>query len=155
MKKAICLLIALSLLLSLGACAANKPSSRPQEVVSGGGAIHFSSSEADREPAVPENPPAVPEEEGPSYAPIPSSSTPSYASSSISYPSSSSSSSSSAALPPSSSSSVAPAPSSTSSSSRPPVSPSSSASSVPEDPASQEDEEELSLIHISEPTRPY
>ena len=109
MKKAICLLIALSLLLSLGACAANKPSSRPQEVVSGGGAIHFSSSEADREPAVPENPPAVPEEEGPSYAPIPSSSTPSYASSSISYPSSSSSS---AALPPSSSSSVAPAPSS-------------------------------------------
>ena len=42
-KKAICLLIALSLLLSLGACAANKPSSRPQEVVSGGGAIHFSS----------------------------------------------------------------------------------------------------------------
>ena len=117
--------------------------SRPQEVVSGGGAIHFSSSEADREPAVPENPPAVPEEEGPSYAPIPSSSTPSYASSSISYPSSSSSSSSSAALPPSSSSSVAPAPSSTSSSSRPPVSPSSSASSVPEDPASQEDEEEL------------
>ena len=143
MKKAICLLIALSLLLSLGACAANKPSSRPQEVVSGGGAIHFSSSEADREPAVPENPPAVPEEEGPSYAPIPSSSTPSYASSSISYPSSSSSSSSSAALPPSSSSSVAPAPSSTSSSSRPPVSPSASASSVPEDPASQEDEEEL------------
>ncbi len=98
MKKAICLLIALSLLLSLGACAANKPSSRPQEVVSGGGAIHFSSSEADREPAVPENPPAVPEEEGPSYAPIPSSSTPSYASSSISYPSSSSSSSSSPAI---------------------------------------------------------
>ena len=62
----------------------------PESIVSGGGAIIFSSSEGDpgREPAVPENPPAVPEDGGPSYTPIPSSSLPSYSSSSISYPSS-------------------------------------------------------------------
>ncbi len=90
MKKAISILVALSLLLSLGACAAQKPASRPQEVVSGGGIIEFSSSESGREPAVPESPPAVPQEDTPSYAPLPSSSQPSYSGSSISYPESSS-----------------------------------------------------------------
>ena len=90
MKKAISILVALSLLLSLGACAAQKPASRPQEVVSGGGIIEFSSSESGREPAVPESPPAVPPEDTPSYAPLPSSSQPSYSGSSISYPESSS-----------------------------------------------------------------
>lgn len=72
MRKIIAILLAVSFLLSLGACAASKV---PQEtVVSGGGAIEFSSSAASREPARAEDPPAVPEgEEAPSYAPIPSS----------------------------------------------------------------------------------
>ena len=78
MKKTISILAVLSLLLSLGACAVGKsPSGVPQEMVSGGGVIEFSGSSG-REPVSPENPPAVPEDEGPSYAPIPSSSVPSY-----------------------------------------------------------------------------
>lgn len=71
MKRIISALLALSLLLSLAACAVSK--APREEVVSGGGAIEFSSSGSSREPAEPENPPAVPESEGPSYAPIPSS----------------------------------------------------------------------------------
>lgn len=96
MRKAICLLAALSLVLSLAACAAGKePAPIPESMVSGGGAIVFSGSREDPEPgpAQGENPPAVSDEEGPSYAPIPSSSVPSYSSSSISYPDSSSQSS--------------------------------------------------------------
>lgn len=141
MKKTVAVLAAISLLFSLAACAANKPSGRPQEVVSGGGAIHFSSSEPAREPAVPENPPAVPEdEEGPSYAPIPSSSAPSYASGSISYPPSSSSA---ASVPSASSGSgAASVPGSASSSSQSASARPSSSSSVSEDPAGEEGPEE-------------
>jgi len=89
-KKTVAILLALSLLLSLAACAASKA---PQEmVVSGGGAIEFSSSGSSREPVERENPPAVPEESGtdaPSYAPIPSSSAPAVSSGSSSSPASS------------------------------------------------------------------
>ena len=116
MKKAVCVLAAISLILSLGACAAGKrePAPAPESIVSGGGAIVFSSSREDPEPGPSqgENPPAVSDGEGPSYAPIPSSSLPSYSSSSISYPNSSSksqgSSSGSSQTPPPSSASPPP-----------------------------------------------
>jgi len=89
-KKTVAILFALSLLLSLAACAASKA---PREmVVSGGGAIEFSSSGSSREPVEPENPPAVPEESGtdtPSYAPISSSGAPAVSSGSSSPPASS------------------------------------------------------------------
>lgn len=77
-KKAISVVALLSLLLSLAACAVGKaPSGVPQEMVSGGGVIEFSGSSG-REPAEGENPPAVPEGDTPSYAPIPSSGAPTY-----------------------------------------------------------------------------
>ncbi len=120
-KKALGILLALSMILSLGACAASDgPSSLPEQVVSGGGAIDFSSSGSGREPADGEYPPAV--EEAPSSVPLSSSSLASYSSSSISYPESSSSS--------------APAPSSSSAAS------SSSSSSVSQAPEEDEEEEE-------------
>lgn len=132
MKKTLSVLLVLSLLLSLGACAANKtPAPAPEGIVSGGGAIEFSSSAPAREPADPESPPAVPEgEEVPSYAPIPGSSAPSYSSSSISYPAGSSSSGSSAAAPSSGSSQGSPASASQSASAPTPSSASASSSAT-------------------------
>ena len=68
MKKTVAILLALSLLLSLAACSLSQA---PQEtMVSGGGVIEFSSSGSSREPADPENPPAVPDEDSPSFAPL-------------------------------------------------------------------------------------
>lgn len=148
MRKAICLLAALSLILSLAACAAGKePAPVPESMVSGGGAIVFSPGEGDPEPgpARGENPPAVPNDEGPSYAPIPSSTAPSYSGGSISYPESSSQSSqgnsSSQSVP-----SGAPSPSS--GSSRSPSSPSSSRTEDP-DPPAVDPEDEVRAVWLS------
>lgn len=143
MKKTISILAVLSLLLSLGACAVGRsPSSVPQEMVSGGGVIEFSGSSG-REPVSPENPPAVPEDEGPSYAPIPSSSVPSYPGSTApesaspsSQPAPSSSPASSQSPPPSSSASIP------SSSSVTPSSVSSSRSSSSSEESKEEPREE-------------
>lgn len=66
MKKTVAILFALSLLFSLAAC--NLSQAAQETMVSGGGAIEFSSSSSSREPADPENPPAVPD--GPSFEPI-------------------------------------------------------------------------------------
>lgn len=160
MKKAICLLAALSLILSLGACAAGKePAPAPESMISGGGAVVFSSSESgsDREPVVPESPPAVSEEDAPSYAPIPGSSVPSYSGSSISYPSSGSSSgsgqgSSSSAGQSSSAPVSSSAPSSAPGSQDPPPSNASSQSTpVPknDDPPAVNREDEVRAIWLS------
>lgn len=156
MKKTVCLLAALSLILSLAACAAGKepaPVPESESLVSGGGAIVFSSSREDPEPGPSqgENPPAVSDEEGPSYAPIPSSSLPSYSSSSISYPNSSSksqgSSSGSSQTPPPSSASTPPP---SSSSSQRPASSSSPASQAEEDdPPAADPEDEVRAIWLS------
>ena len=148
MRRAICLLAALSLVLSLAACAAGKePAPVPESMVSGGGVIVFSGSREDPEPgpAQGENPPAV-LEEGPSYAPIPSSSVPSYSSSSISYPESSSQSSQGSTSGGGQSVSSGPAPSSVSSS----TSPSGSSSRAEQDdPPAADPEDEVRAVWLS------
>lgn len=67
MKKTVAILLALSLLLSLAAC--NLSQAAQETMVSGGGAIEFSSSSS-REPADAENPPAVSDGDSPSFEPI-------------------------------------------------------------------------------------
>ena len=138
MKKPVAILLALSLLLSLAACAVSQA---PQEaVVSGGGVIEFSSSGSSREPVDPENPPAVLDRDGPSFVPIPSSSE-------SGYPASSSDQTSS--VPPASAGSFAPsavsgssAPSAASSRSVPSAVSSRSPSDSNEDDGDDDDEEE-------------
>ena len=96
LKKTLGILLAVSLILSLGACAAREAAhTPPEQLVSGGGAIEFSGEEEGPGPVDGEYPPAV-EEDAPSSVPLSSSSLPVYSSSSISYPESSSSPASSA-----------------------------------------------------------
>lgn len=66
MKKTVAILLALSLLLSLAAC--NLSQAAQETMVSGGGAIEFSSSSRGFTDA--ENPPAVSDKDSPSFEPI-------------------------------------------------------------------------------------
>lgn len=137
-KKTVAILLALSLLLSLAACAVSQV---PQEaVVSGGGVIEFSSSGSSREPVDPESPPAVQEEDGPSFAPISSSDAPSVSSGPSSAPASSGGQTS--AVSPASVSSSVLSSSSSVSSSQPSSSSSSRSRSVSDDEDDEDEEDE-------------
>lgn len=133
MKKILGMILACSMILSLGACAASEePAEDQEQVVSGGGVIEFSSSEEEKTPVDGENPPAV-EEDGPSSVPLSSSSSAGSEVTASSQGGTSSSASSSAPSSAQSSSSSASSSSSSSSASAP--------SSQPEEPEPDEEEQ--------------